>query len=202
MLDDLPARILDPSIPIAEIARELDGLAPDARKSAVLSLGRAHQRALYDKAIESPARLADFVPEAVPALKTVVHQGRNTLPVPGPFARFEKRFCRGGDDAPLYGFNEGITRPFIGPGYFVAKATEGHAEWAARGAVVVDYFEVPRGPVPEGWPPVVPNTRGLQRFVFHHTRDFMRRVTEGITIGAAYKVEKKLDHYFLLVRED
>jgi hypothetical protein len=47
----------------------------------------------------------------------------------------------------------------------------------------------------------VPNSRGLQRFVYHRTRDFMRRVSRHVTIGAAYKGESPLDHYFVLVRE-
>ncbi len=60
---------------------------------------------------------------------------------------------------------------------------------------------MPDGPVPDGWPEVIPNSKGLQRFVYYQTRDFMRRVSKHVTIGAAYKVEKKLDHYFVLVRE-
>ena len=32
--------------------------------------------------------------------------------------------------------------------------------------------------------------------------DFMRRVSQHVSIGAAYKGEKKLDHYFVLVRQD
>ena len=48
---------------------------------------------------------------------------------------------------------------------------------------------------------MVPNTQGLQRFVYHRTRDFMRGVSAHVSIGAAYKVEKSLDHYFVLVRE-
>ena len=66
---------------------------------------------------------------------------------------------------------------------------------------MVDYFQIPDGPVPEGWPRVIPNTRGLQTFVYHRTRDFMRKVSKHVTIGAAYKVERPLDHYFVLCRQ-
>jgi hypothetical protein len=79
--------------------------------------------------------------------------------------------------------------------------TAGRPEWEARGAVVIDYFQIPDGPVPAGWPPVIPNTKGLQRFVYHRTRDFMRRVSTHVTIGAAFKEEKSLDHYFILCRQ-
>ncbi len=63
----------------------------------------------------------------------------------------------------------------IGPGSFVGVSTAPNPAWAERGAVVIDYFQVPDGPVATGWPPVVPNTKGLQRFAYNKTRDFMRK---------------------------
>jgi hypothetical protein len=48
---------------------------------------------------------------------------------------------------------------------------------------------------------VIPNTQGLQRFVYHKTRDFMRRLSTHVTIGAAFKEEKAHDHYFILCRQ-
>ena len=173
------------------------------RWAAVSTLGRSHQRTLYDKAAGAPAATTDFVPADRAPLESVTHLGKNSLPLPRTFQLFEKRFCRSSTDAGrLFGYNEGASRPLVGPGYFVAYPTSGsEPDWSRRGGVVVDYFDVPDGPVAPGWPKVVPNSRGLQRFVFYQTRDFMRRVCEGVTIGAAYKVEKKLDHYFVLVRQ-
>jgi hypothetical protein len=55
--------------------------------------------------------------------------------------------------------------------------------------------------VVEGWPKVVANNVGLQVLVYNGTRDFMRRVSDHVSIGAAYKGENPLDHYFTLVRE-
>jgi len=69
------------------------------------------------------------------------------------------------------------------------------------GWVVIDYFQVPDGPVAEGWPQVVANDWRLQRFVYHQTRDFMRRVSRHVSIGAAFKRERPLDHYFVLCRK-
>ena len=66
--------------------------------------------------------------------------------------------------------------------------------------VLVDYHRVPDGPVAPGWPPVVPNSKGLQRFVFHETRDRLRRVSAYVSVGAAYKRDRPLDHYFTLCR--
>ena len=89
------------------------------------------------------------------------------------------------------GYNEGPTRRLLGPGYFVARL--------AYGSVVIDYAEVP--PVtPPSWPTVVPNSRGLQRHVYHGTRDLLRRVSAHVCVGAAYKADKPLDHYFVLCR--
>ena len=61
---------------------------------------------------------------------------------------------------------------------------------------------MPDGAVPDTWPRVIGNDRGLQRFVYHQTRDFMRRVSQHVSIGAAFKRERPLDHYFVLCRRD
>jgi hypothetical protein len=130
----------------------------------------------------------------------MIHDGKNTLPA---FQIFQKRMCRpAADDARLFGYNEGFTRALLGPGYFVVHSTAGNAAWEARGAVVVDYFMVPDGPVAPGWPAVVPNSRGLQVLVYDGTRDFMRRVSAHVSIGAAFKGERQLGAYFTLCRAD
>jgi hypothetical protein len=46
----------------------------------------------------------------------------------------------------------------------------------------------------------VPNSHGLQRFVYHQTRDYLRRVCATVAIGAAFKRDRPLDHYFVLCR--
>lgn len=198
---DLRARIRDQEIDA--IAGYLDGLGPEERLAETRALARDDQRRLYEKAAAGrPLGLADFVPEEAGAREEIIHDGRNTLPLPSGLKLFQKRFCRPeeGGAARLFGYNQSPFLGTIGPGFFVAVPTTGNAAWEARGAVVVDYFQVPDGAVAEGWPKVVPNTRGLQVFVYHKTRDFMRRVSAHVTIGAAYKVEKPLDHYFVLCR--
>jgi hypothetical protein len=192
----------DPSTGIAAIADHLDGLDAAARLRDVRGLGRARQRRLYEKAAHSQAIGVDDLAAGAGARVEVIHDGVNTLPVPGPLRRFQKRFCRpaGDGDARLFGYNEGPTRPVLGPGYFVAGPTRGRPHWEARGAVVIDYFEIPDGEVADGWPPVVPNHRGLGRFVYHRTRDFLRRVSTHVSIGAAYRDDRPLDHYFVLCR--
>jgi len=189
---------------IDAIGAYLDGLAPGPRWLEVSQLDRAHQRTLYEKAAHArPIDLAHFVGDAGPR-QEVIHDGVNTLPLPAAWQRFQKRFCRpdgnGAVQARLFGYNEGPSRKLIGPGFFVAIPTADRPQWSARGGVVVDYFQVPDGEVAEGWPRIVANDWRLQRFVYHETRDFMRRVSRDVSIGAAFKREKPLDHYFVLCR--
>jgi hypothetical protein len=192
----------DPASDIRAIAAHLDGLDDAGRHREAGSLSRPRQRMLYEKAAAAPPiGLEHFADGAAPRAE-VVHDGLNTLPLPPPLRRFQKRFCW--PDGPrdrLFGYNEGPTRRLVGPGFFVAVPTRGRPHWEARGAVVIDYYRVPDAEVAAGWPRVVANDHGLQRFVYHHTRDFMRRVSEHVSIGAAFKGERPLDHYFVLVRK-
>ncbi|HVK62829.1 MAG TPA: hypothetical protein VM694_00050, partial [Polyangium sp.] len=101
----------------------------------------------------------------------------------------------------LFGYNQSPFLGTVGPGFFVAVPTKGRPEWEARGQIVIDYFQVPDGPVAAGWPKVIPNSKGLQILVYNGTRDYMRKVSTQVSIGAAYKGEKALDHYFILCRD-
>lgn len=194
---------LDEAASVDAIAAFLDGLTHDTRLSQTRTLGRDAQRQLYRKAAAAkPLGLIDFVPQTVANRTEVIHHGKNTLPLPGGLRHFQKRFARpDASETRLFGYNESPFITTVGPGFFVAVATAGRPDWEARGAIVVDYFQIPDGPVPAGWPPVIPNTQGLQKFVYNRTRDFMRRVSTHVTIGAAFKEEKSLDHYFILCRQ-
>ena len=198
MLPDLA----DPAVSIDVLGAHLDSLTGAQRWAALRRLDRAQQRRLYALAAGNPVSINDLVPGAVP-LAEVIHDGLNTLPVPWALRRFQKRFCRPDEGSPavLYGYNEGPLRRVIGPGYFIARDTTEQA-WIQQGGVVVDYFDVPEGPVAAGWPPVIKNSEGLQRGVYDRTRDFLRRVSAHVTIGAATKDDQMLDHYFLLCRRD
>ena len=191
----------DPHIGVDAIGSYLDRLDGDARWREVGALGRSRQRTLFEKAAHARAiDFAHFVGDAR-AREEVIHDGVNTLPVLPSLRRFQKRFCRPERaGARLFGYNEGPTRRVIGPGYFVAIPTADKPAWSARGAVVVDYFQIPDGDVADGWPKVVDNHWRLQRFVYEATRDFMRRVSAHVSIGAAFKRERPLDHYFVLCR--
>jgi hypothetical protein len=95
----------------------------------------------------------------------------------------------GESDDTLAGYNECEPRRLIGPGYFVLRRSV-TPEHQARGAYYVDYLSVPDGPVPNRWPAVVPNEKGLQRFVYTGTQDFMRKVSSRISVGMPFKGDK------------
>lgn len=193
---------------IGAIAAHLDALDPLERERQANDLTGAEQRRLWDVAADAaPIELEHFVPRARGALEPVHHPGRNTIPSPPYFQRFQKRFCRPrGESARLFGYNVS-NASFVHPGYFVAYSTAGHDDaWRSRGAVVIDYWLVPDGDVPASWPEVVPNSVGLQQLVYHRTRDFMRKVSEHVSIGRASKEDDRadveLDFWFTLCRKD
>jgi hypothetical protein len=195
--------VADPEAGIDAIGAWLDRRDDDERVAVLRLLGRDEQRALYRRAAGGRAIDLHFFAGNAAARTEVVHDGINTLPLPPPLRRFQKRFSRAErGPARLFGYNEGPTRRAIGPGYFVALPTADRPAWAGRGDVVIDYFQVPDGPVPDGWPRVVDNDWRLQRFVYHRTRDFMRRVSAHVSIGAAFRSERPLDHYFVLCRRE
>ena len=175
-------------------------------QAQVLTLSGAHQARLFEKAADSKnLSLEDFVPSSAADLKPVHHAGRNTIPTLEYFQYFQKRFTRQlGAAEELIGYNHSNAF-FIKPGYFVAYETKGMGLcWERRGGVVIDYHRVPEGEVPQRWPSVRPNGEGLQRLVYYQTRDFMRRVSEGVTIGLAAKEDSSgdrvLDFWFTLCR--
>jgi hypothetical protein len=185
---------------VQQIAQHLDGLDPTQRREQTLAVDGKKQEDLYAIAADAPpADLAHFVPDNIPDGCEVIHAGRNSQPV---FRYFQKRWCRPSrHPGELWGYNEAGVRPLIGPGYFVAHPTErGGSD--ARGAIVVDYFRVPEGPTPSGWPNIKPNSSGLQMFVYNKTRDYMRRVSAHVSIGVAFRMEKRIMGYFVLCREE
>jgi hypothetical protein len=200
----LRQQLKDPATPHSAIATLLDAASHEERLRALYSLSRAEQHALYERVAEAePLTLADLVPATIAPRTEVIHHGKNSLPA---FRVFQKRFCRPADgSARLFGYNEGFTRPFIGPGYFVAyetgSAQDANPQWRARGGVVVDYFQVPDQPVVEGWPTVVDNSKGLQTFVFKGMRDSIRKVSAHCAVSAAFQGEKFFNSWFVLVRE-
>jgi hypothetical protein len=189
---------------LTQVAAFLDALDHETRLAQVRRTPRKLQPKLWALAADAaPLSLEYFVPASVPDDTPVVHHGWNSLPIPAFGRRFQKPMARHrGRPDRLYGYNVSPFGPIIGPGYFLHTGTAHEPSWGGRGGTVVDYFQVPDHEVPAAWPRVVPNTRGLQMFVYARTRDFMRRVSQHVTIGAAYKTQEPMGAFFMLVRED
>ena len=155
-----------------DIAAHLDRLESAARLRETLALGGREQARLFDLAEGARGLgLDDLVPQGLPPLVEVVHEGRNSLPL---FARFAKVMCRpDGDDSPaqLWGYNRNSTLvgATVGPGYFVVIEHE-------PGESLIDYLRVPPRK-PEAWPAIVANDTRLSRFVYHGTQDVLRGVS-------------------------
>ena len=182
--------------PLDSLETHLNALSDEARVEQCVALSAKAQKQLWGRAEGSVATLEQIVPPSCADGEEVRHIGRNSLPA---FTRFEKRFCRPkGREGELWGYNEGSTRPLVGPGYFVCH----QADEGAVGAVVVNYERLPtEGELPEAWPTLKPNEAGLSRFVYAHMHDYLRRVSEHVTIGIAYRHGKESPNYFVLCRE-
>lgn len=164
------------------------------RKREVLSLGRGHQRRLFDAAEGyRPIELTHLVPADTPDLREVQHDGLNTLPA---FRNFAKVFTRPEESAgELWGYNRNpaLLETTVGPGYFVAH------DHHVPGELLVNYLMLPPRGLP-GWPPVIPNSARLSRFVYHGMQDVLRGVSEHVSIGRAQKGGRFLPAWFVLVR--
>jgi hypothetical protein len=193
--DEGPSILLPPFAP-PELARQLDGMREDVRLATVLNLRKRQLAPLFEAAAANERlRLTDLVPAEVPALTEVIHEGKNSLPL---FTRFQKRFCRPqaaeGVGSELWGYNEQTFRTSTGPGYFVVHPSEG-------GELVVDYTRLPPGKL-QAWPRIIPNSARLSRFIYYQTTDVLRRVSQHVVIGRAYRKGRPFDAWFALVRRD
>jgi hypothetical protein len=189
-------RIVKRSDRIEDVGARLDAMGHDERVKAVRSMCAHTQALLWEMAEGSELSLDHFVPPEVPPLTEVIHFGKNSMPA---FSSFEKRFARpapGGDGATLLGYNEGVLRPVVGPGYFMVRETPR----SSKGPVVIDYYATPRETVPS-WPAIATKDWGLPALVYGFMHDYMRRVSTHVTIGRAYKFHQVTNNYFLLCRD-
>ncbi len=196
------ALLLDPTISTEEraraIAATLDAL-PLREQIAVLEQigGRRAQQSLWEAAGHNPpVATADLVPRAHAPMRPVVFHGRNSLPAFTHFKKICVRPPEGTQGDVLWGYNETPIRPVIGPGYYVVHDTPG----IRFGASAFDYSQLPVAH-PPSWPEIRPNERGLSRFVYNGTVDYMRRVSRNVFIGSATRGGNELGNYFVLVRE-
>jgi hypothetical protein len=186
----------DPKLDLERLRAMLDTCGPWARANAVRGLNPTQMKALFEGVEGGEALTLDAMVPTGEALTEVIHHGKNTLPA---FSHFQKRFCRpDGDEHPdqLWGYNHngGVQMAVTGPGYFVATLTE-------KGEVLIDYAKVPPRK-PESWPAIMGPTARAGSLVWAGMTDVLRKVSEHVTIGAAYKGGKAMGQYFALCRED
>jgi hypothetical protein len=200
--------LLEPTPDLPHLARILNELGPSGRLDTIRGWGRSEQAAIYDAAKGFlPIGLEHFVPKAIGSMTEVIHHGKST----SVFNPFQKRFCRpadppkegGGEE--LWGYRHNAWQVWTGPGYFVARPGE------STGEVAIDYTRVPVGLAPpdggppsepEGWPPVLPNSARLGRFIDAWTVDVMRGLSKHVSIGRARHGAKWEDRWCVLCRED
>jgi len=178
-----------------QIAEHLDGLSPPRRDAEALALGGRQVGRLYDAVSGGRALgISDIVADDVPAGRTVIFEGRNSLPA---FTHFQKRFARL-ESGQVVGYNHQTMSFATGPGFFVVKTPDPQSD--VPGELYFDYTQMPEQ-VPHGWPEFMPNTEGLSLLVYANMKDYMREVARGVLVGAAYKRGKRQSQYFLLARE-
>jgi hypothetical protein len=182
------------------LTQHLDDLPGPRRIEETRSLNPKQQEMLWNAAEDSaPLTLDHFVPADKAPLQEVIHWGKNSLAM---FTAFQKRFCRALPEAKtsnLWGYNEQTMKSVTGPGYFVCRATT-DSDLDQHG-VVIDYTVEPAGKA-EGWPKFIPNNKRLSRFIYNGTKDYMRRVSQHVSIGRASRDGQWMPNWFVLCRAD
>lgn len=188
--------LLEPKIDLDRLAEVLDGLGHEGRVHATRSWHKKRQAALFEACKGRALDLDFLVPASVGELAPVIHDGTNTLPA---FSHFQKRFVRlpSEDTARVGGYNHQTLSPLSGPGYFVCKPGEAEHE----GEIAIDYTHVPKHK-PASWPEVRANDGVLPGLVWGGMVDYLRRVSNNVSIGRAWKHGKPMGAWFTLVRKD
>ncbi len=182
---------------VARIGEALDRMDHANRLWTVLSIKPAEQRVLWDLMKGHEISAEHFVPSGTEPLTEVIHHGKNSLPSAN---FFQKRFALADDDSgELWGYNHQGLSGVTGPGYFVAHTTEDEKD--PPGSYVIDYTRIPPKK-PESWPAILTNEKKLGRFVYSGTKDYMRKVSEHVSIGRAHKAGEPMNAWFVLCRED
>lgn len=187
---------LEPEIDLPRLAHILDGLGHEGRYHTIRTWTKRHHQRLFEAAKGfRPLDLDFLVPSSVGPLVEVIHDGHNTLPM---FTLFQKRFVKlEGEDFPIAGYNHQAMQAFTGPGYFGVTKGEGEHE----GELVFDYSKIPRKK-PEHWPPIQSNDGLISGIVNGGMVDYLRGISNHVSIGVAYKNGKHRGQWFALVRRD
>lgn len=170
-----------------------------SRLATMLTITPKEQRVVWDLFAEHPLQADHFVPSGTDPLKEVIHHGKNSLPAHN---FFQKRFCLADDESgDLWGYNHQSLSWATGPGYYVAHPVDKESDKEAPSSYVIDYTRIPPKK-PGSWPDIIGNEKKLGRLVYYGMKDYMRRVSEHVSIGRAYKDGKPMNAWFVLVRDE
>ncbi|MBM4358196.1 MAG: hypothetical protein FJ096_08795 [Deltaproteobacteria bacterium] len=175
------------------IASYMEALSPSERVAQTQSLHGKEVAKLYAAcAGGGTPTFEDIVPVALGDDRTVIFEGRNSLPM---FTGFQKRFARMGKD--IVGYNHQTMSFITGPGVFLVR--EAHASSDVPEELYFDYTGIPER-IPSGFPAFKRNDSGLSNLVYANMKDYMRTVCTGVMVGAAYKQGKAENAFFVLAR--
>lgn len=179
------------SIDLKALEDAFNAASHEERIAATRKLGGRLQSKLFEAAEGRAVTVSQMVPTAEPLVE-VIHEGTNTLPA---FRAFQKRFCRSPEELEtLIGYNHNWHMFATTPGYYMA-----HHD-SESGELIIDYTREPTVK-PEAWPKIMTNHARLGHFIYAGMIDKMRRVSDHVTIGRAYK-KKPMNAWFVLVRKD
>lgn len=183
---------IEPKVDHEHLAAILDGLGHEGRVHTIRHWGKKVQAEIYEASKGVlPIDLDFLVPSSIGSLVEVIHDGMNTLPM---FTHFQKRFVKLDDEEfKVGGYNHQTMSPFTGPGYFVVEPGTGEHE----GELAIDYTKVPKHK-PDSWPEIKTNSGP----VYGGMIDYLRRISEHVSIGRATKGGKQMDAWFALCRKD
>ncbi len=184
----------------ARLPEALDRMDHASRLFTCMSIEPKDQKRLWELCADNePLDASHFVPAGTPPLKEVIHHGKNTLPLHN---FFQKRFCLPEEGSTkLFGYNQHSLLTFTGPGYYVAHPVDRETDRVAPSDYVIDYTLEPTSKV-AAWPKILPNKAKLGFLVYAGMKDYMRKVSEHVSIGLAYKADRSIESYFILCRED
>lgn len=183
-----------------ELAAYLNALQHSERVQEINKLNAKLQSILWDSAKGGERLTLDyFVPQNRKVGEPVIHWGKNSLPF---FNQFKKPMCRTSDPKKLVGYNDSPAGFIVGNGFFVTRETTAADD--DNNGIVIDYTLVPTEKAAH-WPeiPASGNNR-LGALIYGGNLDFMRRVSDHVSIGRAKKpnTERWMPAWFLLCRED
>lgn len=189
---------LEPKVDIEKLAEILDGLGHEGRVHTMGTWNKKRMAAIFEACAGRSITLDHVVPASVGPNVEVIHDLKNNLPV---FSNAQKRFCKlEGEDFPVGGYNKqfGIAAASE-PGYFTVREGDGdHAN-----ELIIDYGHVPKASKPASWPAIERNDQGiLNGLVWGGMVDYLRRISQHVSIGMATKNGKPINQYFALVRQD